>query len=227
MTRRSIGYLVAGLAGGVATKAVDDIAARTDSVAGAVLSALGSAPAFWLLVVVGIARLERRSKRLAALRGAVYFIGLGLGYYAYSELVLGFSGVGLVAFWLVAAVGVVPVLIGIVLWACDTANDPAATSRHRLLGWVVIGAMLSLPFLQLAVYAIVSTQAQDPSDRAAALLSAAIQLPIIAAIWLLLARTSAARLASLAFGVLLAWPAWLGLELLFQVLTSLAGLGRE
>jgi hypothetical protein len=102
--RRTIGYLVAGLASGAGTKAVDDFAGRMESVTGAVLSALGSAPALWMLIVVGIAMLERRSMWLAAVRGSVFFIGLGAGYYGYSEVMLGFSGVGLVLFWMVAGV---------------------------------------------------------------------------------------------------------------------------
>jgi hypothetical protein len=223
--RRTIVYFVAGLASGVATKAVDDVAGRTESVAGAVLSALGSAPALWMLIVVGIAMLERRSMRLAVVRGVAFFLGLSAGYYAYSEVLLGFSGAGLVIFWTVAALTAVPVAIGLVLWAHAAANDAAVSSRRRLLGWVVIGAILSLPMIQLAAYGVASTD--GTSERSVSLLNAATQLPIITAIWLLLARTSAARLGSLAAGLLLAWPAWLGLELLFRLLTSLAGLTRE
>jgi hypothetical protein len=223
--RRTFGYLVAGIASGVVTKAVDDIAGRTGSVAGAVLSALGSAPALWILVVVGIAMLERRSTRRAAVRGAAFFIGLCAGYYAYSEVVLGFSGAGLVVFWIVAALTAVPALIGLVLWAHEAANDPAGNRGRRLLGWAAIGAILSLPIIQLVAYGVASAEG-TAEDRAANLLNAVTQLPIIAAIWLLLARTATARLGSLAAGLLLAWPAWLGLEFLFRLLITLTALPR-
>jgi len=222
--RRTIGYLVFGLASGAGTKAVDDFAGRMESVTGAVLSALGSAPALWMLIVVGIAMLERRSMWLAAVRGSAFFIGLGVGYYGYSEVMLGFSGVGLVLFWMVAALTVVPALIGLVLWAHDAANDPAGSRRRRLVGWAVIGAILSLPMIQLVAYGSASVDGTEES--AVSLINAATQLPIIAAIWLLLARTWPARLGSLAAGLLLAWPAWLGLELLFRLLIVLTGLTR-
>lgn len=223
--RRAIGIGVAGAVVGVLTKWVDDVGPRLDPVAGAVLGGLGSAPALWVLVVVVIARVGLPTPPEAAVRAGVFFVGLCAGYYAYSELALGISGMGLTVFWLAIAATVAPVAAGLAAWTGRWSNASVGSSR-RHLAWAAAGAFAAVPLVHLWGYALAATTTDGAEAIASWILSAA-QVPIAAGIWLGLATTAAARGATLIWGIVFAPAAWLGLDILLRALTWLIGVGRD
>lgn len=213
---RAIGYAVAGVAVGVATKWADDVANQVAGVAGEILGRIGSAPALWMLVVVIIAVVNRQTATQAPVRGAAFFLGVSAGYYVYSEVVLGFAGTMFVAFWLIAAITIAPASVALAVWAHRTANDESLAIRSRFVACLAIGAFISVPLTELAAYLslAVGESAHEPLSNLA---SAGLQVMIGCAIWLLMARTPSARLGS-AIGALLVTPlTWLGYQVLFQL----------
>ena len=84
------------------------------------LSDLGTFLAFWVLVIVAIGW-TAPTARAAALRAALFFIGLSVAYYAFSTFVLEFPGGALVQRWGVLAVTAVPITASATWWA----------ARHR------------------------------------------------------------------------------------------------
>ena len=110
-----------GAASGVVAKLADnsDISWASD---------LGTYPAIWLFTSAVIGRFSPDVIQ-AALRGVAFFIGLSLGYYAWSVFVLQFGIGGYLFLWGGLAVTAVPVVAAVLWWA----------SRHRgpLAGFVM------------------------------------------------------------------------------------------
>lgn len=84
------------------------------------LSDLGTFRAIWVLVIVGIGW-SALTMAAAALRAALFFIGLSLAYYAVSSFVLGFPGGGLAQRWALLSITAVPLMAAAIWWA----------ARHR------------------------------------------------------------------------------------------------
>lgn len=80
------------------------------------LADLGTFGALWLLIVVLIGW-RTPNTTAAAVQGALFFLGLSLGYYAYSTFVLGFPGGELVVRWAALSLTAVPAMAAAVWWA--------------------------------------------------------------------------------------------------------------
>lgn len=107
--RGTVLILATGVAAGVLAKVADESGVGW-------LSDLGTFFAFWVLVLILIAW-RADSVPSAALRGVIFFVGLTVGYYAFSVLVLGFPGGQLARRWAALAFTAVPLLAAAVRWA--------------------------------------------------------------------------------------------------------------
>lgn len=119
--RGTVLILATGLVAGVLAKVADESGVGW-------LSDLGTFFAFWVLVLVLIAW-RADSVLSAALRGVLFFLGLTVGYYAFSVLILGFPGGQLARRWATLAITAVPLLAAGVRWA------------SRESGWVAAGVV--------------------------------------------------------------------------------------
>ena len=100
---------------------------------------LGTFPAAWVLVVALMAR-PAPSAGVAAARGAVFFTGMTLAYYAWGVWVRGFDlGVQLPV-WLVLSVTAVPIFAVTVWWSTRRRTAPGALAAGALLA--VAGAVV-------------------------------------------------------------------------------------
>ncbi len=89
------------------------------------LSALGTYPAIWMLVIVVIS-IRASSPALAAGVATVFFLALTVGYYTYAHRVLGFGTARDEVIWLVASVTIAPVTAAAFNWARSTPHMVAA-----------------------------------------------------------------------------------------------------
>lgn len=102
--------LLLGVSVGVAAKLADGL-----SVEGAGEAA--TSPTLWIGVIAAIARLAP-SPAEAAMRSALFFIGLCVGYYAWTSVVLGYPGSGpLLLAWIGLACTLAPGGAWVVGWA--------------------------------------------------------------------------------------------------------------
>jgi hypothetical protein len=101
--------LLLGAAAGVSAKVADESGIGW-------LSDLGTFGAIWVLAIVLIGRFAPTPVE-AALRAALFFVALSIGYYAWATFVLGFPVGGLVQRWAVLSVTGVPVLAAAIWWA--------------------------------------------------------------------------------------------------------------
>ena len=116
---------------------------------GQFLGLLGTAAGVWAFTLVLIALLNRDRPLRGALNATSFFLGLCAGYYAYSQIVLGYSGIGVVLFWLLAACTVVPLLAAALVWAIGDEPRPVRVDVVRAL---VIGAFAAVPIAQAVSY---------------------------------------------------------------------------
>ena len=193
-------YVLVGLLVGVADKWADESQAVLGHV-GQFFGMLGTAAGLWALTLVLIALLNRERPLGGALNAASFFLGLCAGYYAYSQFVLGYSGAGVVLFWLLAACTAVPLLAAALVW---TIRDGPRTVRLDVVRALVVGAFAAVPIAQAISYGF----AVHPGNPSVVVSDAVavVQVLLAVVIWLLLARTARVRLASLGFAALLAWP---------------------
>ena len=206
-------YVVIGLLVGVADKWADESQAVLGHF-GQFLGMLGTAAGVWAFTLVLIALLNRGQPLRGALNATSFFLGLCAGYYAYSQIVLGYSGLGVILFWLAASCTAVPLLAAALVWAMRDGSRPVHVDAVRAL---VIGAFAAVPIAQAISYGF----ALHPSNPSVVVSDAVVvvQVLLATAIWLLLARTARMRLASLGFAVLLVWPCVLLLANMSRVMS--------
>ena len=206
-------YVLVGLLVGVADKWADESQTVLGHV-GQFLGMLGTAAGVWALTLVLIALLNRDQPLPGALNAASFFLGLCAGYYAYSQLVLGYSGVGVVLFWLLAACTAVPLLAAALVWAIRDEPRPLPVDAVRAL---LVGAFAAVPIAQAISYGF----ALHPGNPSVVVSDAVavVQVLLAAVIWLLLARTTRMRLASLGFAALLVGPCVLLLANMARVIS--------
>lgn len=114
-----------GVVAGIAAKLADESGIGW-------LSDLGTFGAIWVLVIIAIAWIAP-TLVAAAVRSALFFIGLSVAYYAVSSFVLGFPETGLVVRWAALAVTAVPIMAAAIWWA----------ARRRGLLPAVVAAMVA------------------------------------------------------------------------------------
>jgi len=180
-------YAAAGLAAGALDKWADE-AWRTLGHGGLFLGGLGTSAGLWAFALALIAWLDRGAPRRAALDATVFFLGLCAGYYAYSQVVFGYSGARVVAFWLLAAVTVVPAASAALAWS---ARERTATGT-RWKEALVVGVAAAVPLGQALSYGF-ALHARNDAVVAQNAVSVA-QVALAAGIVLLLVRQARARL---------------------------------
>ncbi len=108
------------------------------------LSDLGTFLAIWVLVIVVIGW-KARTVGAAALRAAVFVVGLSLAYYAFSTFVLGFPGGALVQRWAILAVTAVPLMAAATWWA-SRRSGPLPAVVLGVIAAIAIADGNVLPF---------------------------------------------------------------------------------
>lgn len=208
-------YLLAGLVSGIADKWADESADIVGPLFGSFLGSIGTAAGLWIVVLVAISLTGRQSIKRAIVGGIVYFLGLCIGYYMYSQFVLGYSGLGVLVFWLLASITVVPGFIALVLWARQ--NLETTLTGKSYLAMVVVGFVAAIPFAQTIGSGFDLTD-PTPADIGVNLHSA-VQIIFACIILLLLVRGLHARIITGIITACLVWPVFLLFDGLWKLMT--------
>lgn len=211
-------YLLAGLVSGVIDKWADESSSVFGPFIGSFLGGIGTAAGLWMLVLVTLAVLNQQSARQAIIHSTSYFVALCIGYYVYSQFVLGYSGMGVVIFWLFASLALVPSFTLLVLWAKRTATLAQPPRNYFAMG--IIGFIVAIPLVQ-AISLGFDFSEPTPSDMGANV-HAASQIVLAYTILSLLTRTSRSRIIACTVAIALTWPVLQLFDNLWLVLTMLS-----
>jgi hypothetical protein len=128
--------MCAGAVSGIAAKMADQTQVGW-------LSALGTYPAIWMLVVVAISY-WLRTPILTAAHAATFFVVMVCSYYFYAHQILGFGIARDETIWFIAAITVAPLAAAALNWASN-ASHPASSIIPAVIAGVVLA---SGPFRQ-------------------------------------------------------------------------------
>jgi hypothetical protein len=192
-----VGWLMlAGLLAGMLAKWMDEDGPAVLGSAGGWLAWLLSLLGVWAFTIAMVAR-SAPSPSHAAVRSSAFLLAMCVGYYGFSQVVFGFSGVRLLELWCVLAVTVAPLLATGLCWAVRSPRRSAAAE-------VVTALVAAIP-LGVLVAEAVSLAAPPANGDVPAL----VDLVLAAVLVWLLPRNPPARMRMLLAGVPTTLAAWL------------------
>lgn len=206
-----VGWLmIAGLLAGMLAKWMDEDGPAVLGQAGGWLGWLLSLLGVWVFTIAMVAR-SSPSPSHAAVRSSAFLLAMCVGYYGFSQVVYGFSGVRLLELWCVLAVTAAPLLAAGLCWA--------VRSRRRGAAEVVTALVAAIPLGVLVAEA--ASLAAAPANGDA---PAVVDLVLAAVLVWLLPRNPRARVRMLLAGVPTTLAAWLVQANYPHLFTALLGI---
>lgn len=195
-------YISLGVLSGALDKWADETRSVLGDMAGSILAGLGTYPGLWLSVLVLIAWLNRDDVTSAIRHGVAYFVSLCVGYYLFSQLAFGYSGLGVVVFWLAASVTLVPATVSVVVWMVNMSAEAPAWQQFWL--HVASGLLVAIPLAAAAT--VIAAVGWFSSPHMGDTFAALAQVVFAMGICFILTKKWKRRVSSMVLAVALVWP---------------------
>lgn len=206
-------YVVIGIVVGAVNKWMDEPPDRIVEATGGILGDVGTYPGIWMLVLVVLVSTSKHSLSATLVSASAFFMSVSLGYYAYSEVILGYSGLKYVTFWIIASVTIVPLFSALVWYIREMTSRGMS---NTFVPSAATGLLMAVPFAT-AVGLLLGLDSAD--NIAVTYLNVIVQLIIAAAIMGMLAPSRSLKYSSLLWALICTAFVLVCFDVLFAILS--------